>query len=158
MIELHSHFQGSVEVTASPEDAFALVADVYESSRHVSGLESVVRYDDGWRWVTRKVGAGKVSLYVDYACRYAPDPEQKTLRWTPIPGVGNSELRGTWTIVAAPSGARLTLDNDLVLRMGIPRLLKKPAEVLFARENTRILEGYLVNLKTTLDGGDGRRR
>ena len=159
MIELRSQFQGAVDVAATPEATYALVCDVRESGRHVSGLESVEPHgEDAWRWLTRKVGAGKVSLYVDYTIRYTRDDAARTLRWESLPGLGNSELHGSWTLTPTPRGVRLALHNDLTLRMGIPRLLKKPAEVLFARENTRILEGYLQNVKTTLEGGDGRRR
>jgi len=158
VIELHSPFRGSVDVAVDPDAAYALVCDVLDSSRHLSGLASVEPHGDDWRWITKKVGVAKVSLFVDYVCRYTQEPDARILRWDSLPGLGNSELHGSWTIQPSGGGARMDLVNDLTLRMGIPRLFRKPAEAVFARENARILGGYLANLKTTLEGGNGRRR
>jgi carbon monoxide dehydrogenase subunit G len=155
-IELTSHVERSVEVAVEPEQAFALLCDVPDSVSHFPDLDRLTGADGTYTWTLKKVGVGKVSIQLVYACAYANDPATRSLTWTPVEGVGNGVVSGSWSVEAVGSGTRLTLRNHLVLTLDLPRLLRGVAEGLVARENARMIEAYVANLATTLRGGDGR--
>ena len=156
MIELTSRFRGSVEVSADPDEVYAVISNVPDSVAHFPVLEALTEENGGFTWVLKKLGAGKLSARCKWASRYEVDPEARTVTWTPIPGVGNSTVSGGWTVQETPRGSRLTMRNDLVFRVNAPRIFRRAAEPVFARENDKVLNTYLANLKKTFDGGDGR--
>jgi carbon monoxide dehydrogenase subunit G len=147
-------------VPASPEAAFALVSDVPDSVSHFPGLDA---FDaDGpatWRWTLAKLGSGKLSLQTIYTCRYTSDARARTVRWVAVGAPqDNARVEGTWTITPDGAGARLRLVNTLSIEVPVPRLMRRPAEALVSRENSRLIAQYIENLKVTLGGGDGRVR
>ena len=80
----------------------------------------------------------------------------RTVSWAPISGVGNCAVSGKWTITPSGSGSLVQLENHVVLELKLPRLLRPLAQPTLERNNTVLIEGYLANLATTLDGADGR--
>jgi hypothetical protein len=93
-----------------------------------------------------------------YGVRYAPDVEARQVSWTPMAGVGNAEVHGTWTVEPHGSGSRLTLHNCFDVQIGLPRLLRRIAEPIVRHENGRMMRAYVDNVAATLAGGDGRVR
>lgn len=147
-------------VPASPDAAFRLVADVPDSVAHFPGLEDLEPAGPAtWRWRLDKVGTGRLSLQTVYTCRYAPDPDRRTVIWDAVmTGEENARVTGSWTIDANGTGARLRLVNTLALSLPVPALMRRPAEALVRTENTRLVKQYIENLTRTLSGGDGRLR
>jgi len=158
VIELSNALTRAIEVAAGPDACYALVADVPDSAAHFPQLEELVPEGGGYTWRLEKVGAGKLSLQAIYGSRYDMDPEARRVAWSPIEGVGNARVSGAWTITPQGDGARLDFTNSFTLTVNLPRLLRRPAQALVERENSRLVDAYLANLKETLDGGDGRVR
>jgi carbon monoxide dehydrogenase subunit G len=157
MITVRAELTLSRDVPASPDEAFALLRDAPDSIAHFPrDLEALTPEGDGWRWTMKKAGVGQVSVQMIYAVRYAPDAEARRITWTPIAGVGNAEVRGTWTVEPCGSGSRLTLHNCFDVQLGLPRIARRLAEPIVRHENGRMMRAYVANLATTLAGGDGR--
>lgn len=150
----------SFRVPATPAAALALVADVPDSVSHFPGLEGFEPAGPGaWRWTLARLGSGKLSLQTVYTCRYTHDAAAGTVRWVAVGAPGdNARVEGAWTVVPDGTGARLRLVNTLQVNVPVPRLLRRPAEALVARENERLITHYIANLEVTLAGGDGRVR
>ena len=157
MLELTNRFVKTVEVTAAPADVHAVLADVPDSVNHFPDLESLVPERGGYTWTLARMGKGKLSHQLVYACRYDCDPDVPSVAWTPIDGVGNAHVSGRWIIEPSGSGTRLTLHNDLTLFIRrAPRMIRAVAQPVLTRENSRVMAIYLDNLCTTFRGGDGR--
>ena len=159
MIRVAVHTVRSTEVPASPDEAYALVADVARSGAHFPKLESLTEEGPGWVWRLQRIGTKQVSAQTVYGCVYSRDPEERVVRFRPMEGVGNARVEGSWTVEPAASGARMTLETrfEITLEL-IPRLLQPVAQKIGEHENGKLVEGYLENLRATLSGGDGRAR
>lgn len=158
MIEVTNELERTMVVSATPEQAFALVCSIPDSSAHFPGVESVTPEAGGWTWKLEKAGVGSISLQAVYGCRYTPDAAARTLAWAPVEGVGNTRVSGSWRIGLGPGGTRLEFKNRAVLSLPLPRLMRGMVEGFIQRENAKLIDGYLANLGKTLSGGNGRLR
>lgn len=158
MIEVENALERTLIVSATPEQAFALVCSIPDSSAHFPGVESVTPEAGGWTWRLEKAGVGSVSLQAVYGCRYVSDAAARTLTWSPLEGVGNTRVSGSWRIAPGPGGTRLEFRNRAVLSLPLPRLMRAMVAGFIQRENAKLIDGYLANLGKTLSGGDGRLR
>jgi len=158
MTELKTVFEYQMSVKASADEVYGVLADVPDSVSHFGGLEALEPCQDGYKWTLEKAGVGKLSLQLIYACRYMSDAPSRSVNWEPIPGIGTARVCGHWTIEPQGEGTRLSIHNELVLDVPVPRLLRKPAQKVLEKENGRMLKTYLQNLRTTFDGGNGRVR
>ncbi|MEC7947889.1 MAG: SRPBCC family protein [Myxococcota bacterium] len=147
-------------VPASPDAAFALVADVPDSVSHFPGIDGFeAAGPDAWRWTLATLGSGRLQLQTVYTCRYSRDAQARTVRWVAADAPSdNARVEGTWTITPEGTGTRLRLTNTLTIDVPVPRVMRRPAEALVSHENNRLIAEYIDNLKTTLSGGDGRVR
>lgn len=157
-MELRAHITRVAETHASPDAVYALLADVPRSVSHFPDLESLIQENGAWVWRLPRLGAGPLVFQVVYASRYFFEPQTRSVRWEPVPGVGNTQVGGSWKIFVTPKGSRFEMVSDYVVETPFPKLMRGPAEVIMARENERILGQYLNNLVITLNGGDGRVR
>lgn len=158
MFEIEAPFRQMIRVRATPQEVFAVVADVPDSVAHFADVESLVEEDGGYRWTLKRAGVGKLSLQMSYGCRYTSDPDVPAVRWEPMEGIGTARVSGRWQIEPDGSGTRLTLHNHLALRIDAPKLIRRPAAAVLDKENARMLRAYLANLTATFNGGDGRAR
>ncbi len=165
MIEATSRVELTVDVAAPPAQVFARLQDIPDVARHfpaVTALEPAgpPGASGCFRWRHAVAGVPPVRVAAVYACRYAPEPDTRTIRWTalpPAPG-DNARVEGAWRVSDAPGGrTRLGLENSFTLRLELPRLLRAVAEPIVARENRLQVEQFLAGVVTTLSGGDGRR-
>ena len=136
----------------------AVISDVPDSVAHFPGLADFSLAGEVYTWKLEKAGMKKVSVQAVYAVRYSPDPEAHQISWAPVEGIGNTRVSGKWVLEGVGGGTRLTLHNDFAIKLDLPRVLRRFAEPLVIGKNTSTIEGYLENLKTTFNGGDGRLR
>lgn len=155
-MELNATVSRSISCRATPDEVYKLLADVPRSVAHFPEIDELIPQNGVWIWKLKKLGAGPLIYQVHYGARYAFDPGSRTVRWDAVPGIGNTQVSGKWTIEAAGSGSRFTMDSTYVVQTPFPRLMKSAAEAIMHRENDRIIGTYLENLVTTLHGGDGR--
>ena len=156
MFEIHAPFQHTMIVSARPDEVFAVVANVPDSVSHFADVQDLDPLDDGYLWTLLPAGHGRMSLQLQYGCRYRTDSKNPRVSWTPMVGVGTARLHGDWTIEPCGSGTRLSLDNHLMLRVDAPRRRRRPGANVLPAEHARMLRVYLANLEQTLNGGDGR--
>lgn len=157
-VEVSLAVERSAPITATPEQAFALLCSIPDSAAHFQGLEALVPEQGGFTWRLQKTGVGNLSLQAIYGCRYTPDPATRTLHWVPLEGVGNTRVTGSWRVVTGPDGTRIHISNRMVLTLPVPRLMRGLVEPFVTRESARLIERYVENLGKTLSGGDGRVR
>ena len=158
MHEVRVQFEKTIEVTASPEEVFAVLSDIPNSVAHFPGLEELTPSGDGYRWLLEKHGPRKYAVKMEYAVRYSADADALTVRWTPIEGIGNSRVEGRWTIRRRGGSTVASISNDLSISLKLPRLVRRLAGPVVSKRNRALLDGYLTNLETTFNGGNGRLR
>ena len=158
MHEVRVQFEKSIDVSASPETVFELLADVPDSVAHFPGVEDLTPQDDGYRWVLEKHGPTKYAVKMEYACRYETDTTTFAVAWSPVEGIGNARVQGRWKIEKRGTRTRLTISNDLSIFLKLPRMVRRLASPIVTKRNHALLEGYLRNLSTTFNGGNGRLR
>lgn len=139
------------EVSATPADAHALLADVPRSASHFPDVLALVPLgDNAFRWEMKRVGLGEVSLQTVYASRYHSDAGQLKTWWEPLPGVGNAEVSGHWQLAPSPRGTRIHLSLDTRFTLPLPHLLHRVGEQLVSHELNRQVDIYIANLQRTL--------
>lgn len=134
-------------VKAGLQDVFDLVSDV---PRSVSHFPKVQQLDDlgggAYRWTMERVGTAQVHVQTVYASQYRSDRHKGTVVWTPVPGVGNAQVGGSWTLSETRKGTKLQLRLQGVAEMPLPALMKVVVEPVVKAEFEKLLEAYIANL------------
>lgn len=154
-LDLHRAF----EVTASPGDVYAVLADVPLSASHFPKVERLIDRGAGvFEWQMERVGTEKLNIQTRYASRYVGAFDAATGRgsveWTPVPGVGNALIGGRWDIAARPGsagGTQLGLTTRGHLDVPLPALMSRVVGPLVSSEFERLVARYVQNLKTRFD-------
>lgn len=136
------------DVKASARDVFAVLADVPLSASHFPKVDRLVDLGGGaYRWEMEKVGPAKMSVQTVYASRYVSDAKKGTVAWTPVDGVGNASIGGSWTITDLKKKAtRVVLKIDGELRVPLPALMKAVVAPMVIAENEKLIDRYVANL------------
>ena len=145
-------------IGATPDETYAILADVPDSVAHFPRVASLVPENGGYTWTLETLGVGKFTIRTSYGCKYHVEAKTHSVSWEPIAGVGNTRVSGHWTIQPSGSATHLSIDNTAELTLDIPRLFSGMAHKIVQRENNQRLEEYLQNLRRTLEGGNGRVR
>ncbi len=155
MVEVEVTFANTVQVKATPEEAFALLSDVKRSGMHfpdVQSLEPMSRHDGGWTWTFRERGLGPISLSVKYDAIYEVKPEERRVEWRPPNGGGGDmDSYGSWTVREAGDGAELAFEARTVAHVRASRLVAKMVEVVAKEELSKLKARYVEAIKSTLD-------
>jgi carbon monoxide dehydrogenase subunit G len=157
-MDLNASVSRSLQTTATPDQVYALLADVPRSVAHFPDLEALVPTGDIYEWRLKKLGAGPLIFQVVYASRYHFDPVGKRVWWEPVPNRGNTRVEGKWIIQPHGAGTRFTMEAKYQVDTPFPRLMRPAAEAIMEKENDRIIGAYMENLKKTMEGGNGRLR
>ena len=129
MITVDTRIERALHLPVSVEDAWAFLIDVPRWGvlyPHVASFQPLPEAGDiAYEWTMEPLGPPGVRVVVEYACRYHPDPETRTMRWEPIPGTGNAQFGGLCTIGSDGSGGTTgSLRVDAVLGIAAPRLFR----------------------------------
>jgi carbon monoxide dehydrogenase subunit G len=154
MVVVDIEYEDEISVEASPEQAFALVADVYRSGMHFPTVESLTPLDDRgrWRWQLREKGIGPVKIRAAYDAIYVADPAARTVIWTaPDTGYGNMKSSGKWEVVPEADTARMKFHARTIAYIPAPRIMQKLVEVLAREELLRLKRQYVAAIAATLD-------
>ncbi len=156
MITCRSQLTRTIEVAASPDVVWTLVSTVPASAAHFPGLRKLTEEKGGYTWQLDPVGVRSYQISLTYASRYVPNHHGKTLVWEPIDGIGNAKVSGRWQVRGQGAGAVATLNLTIDVSLSFPWVMKPAVEPTVVRETTRLVDGYVENLRRTLTGGDGR--
>lgn len=135
------------DVKAKAADVFAVLSDVPESVSHFPKVEKLTDMGGGvYQWEMEKVGTAQVNIQTVYASKYASDKARGTVKWTPVKGVGNAQVGGSWKIVDNKKSTGLTLAIQGEIEVPLPGLMKMVVAPVVEGEFEKLVEKYIANL------------
>ena len=134
-------------VKAPFKEVFDLVSDVPTSVSHFPKVHQLVDQGGGvYRWEMEKVGTAQVNIQTVYASKYVSDRKKGSVVWTPVKGVGNALVGGSWTISKAKKGTALELKIAGTVDTPLPGLMKMVVVPVVKNEFEGLVEKYIDNL------------
>ena len=115
------------DVKAKAAEVFEVLSDVPTSASHFPKVEQLSDLGDGvYQWEMQKVGTAQVNIQTVYASKYVSDKAKGTVKWTPVKGVGNALVSGSWKIVDNKKSTGITLAIQGEIEVPLPGLMKMP--------------------------------
>jgi carbon monoxide dehydrogenase subunit G len=150
-VPIHLRYEFSVK--APYKRVFGVLSDVPESVSHFPKVDRLVDEGDGvYRWEMHPVGIGAASLHTVYASKYVSDVKKGTVVWTPVKGVGNARVSGSWTIADRKKQTDVVLDIAGEVDVPLPGLAKAVAAPLVSAEFEGLVDRYVDNLIEAFGG------
>jgi carbon monoxide dehydrogenase subunit G len=141
------------EVKSPFKDVFAVLSDVPTSVSHFPKVDKLVDEGGGvYRWEMKKMGVGSIGLQTVYASKYQSDAKRGTVAWTPVAGVGNAQVGGSWTIQDQGQSTALTLEITATVEVPAPALMKSMIAPMVAAEFEGLVDRYVENLVAAFGG------
>ena len=135
------------EVKAKAADVFAVLSDVPASVSHFPKVEKLTDMGDGvYKWEMEKVGTAQVNIQTIYASKYVSDKAKGTVKWTPVKGVGNAQVGGSWKITDNKKSTGLELKIQGTVDVPLPGLLKMVVAPVVEGEFEKLVDKYIANL------------
>lgn len=135
------------EVKANADEVFGVLADVPTSASHFPKVDKLVALGgNAYRWELQKVGTAQVNIQTIYASKYMSDRAKGTVTWTPVPGVGNGLVSGSWTLTGKKKSTHVRLDIQGEINVPLPGMMKMIVVPVVTRENEKLIEKYIDNL------------
>ncbi len=140
-------------VKAKAADVFKVLSDVPESVSHFPKVESLTDMGDGvYKWEMEKVGTAQVNIQTIYASKYVSNKAKGTVVWTPVKGVGNALVGGSWTITDNKTSTGLVLKIEGSVEVPLPALMKMVVAPVVESEFEKLVDKYVDNLVKTFGG------
>lgn len=140
-------------VKAPFDEVFDLLADVPRSVSHFPKVQALVDQGGGvYRWEMQKVGTAQVNIQTVYASKYVADKKKGTVVWTPVKGVGNALVGGSWKIAKAKKGTAVELKIDGTVDVPLPGLMKMVVVPVVKDQFEGLVDQYIENLVAALGG------
>ena len=135
------------DVNAKAADVFDLLSDVPASVAHFPKVEQLTDMGGGvYKWEMEKVGTSQVNIQTVYASKYTSDKAKGTVKWTPVKGVGNAQVGGSWKIVDNKKSNGITLAIQGEIEVPLPGLMKMVVAPVVEGEFEKLVEKYIDNL------------
>jgi carbon monoxide dehydrogenase subunit G len=135
------------EVKARAAEVFAVLADVPTSASHFPKVDKLVDLGgNSYRWELQKVGTAQVNIQTIYAATYVVNKKKLTVTWTPVQGVGNAQISGSWTITDKKTSSHIVLHIQGEIVVPLPGLMKMLVVPVVTGENEKLVETYIHNL------------
>ena len=130
-----------------------LLSDVPESVSHFPKVDKLVDMGDGvYRWEMAKVGTAQVNIQTVYASKYVSDRKKGSVVWTPVPGVGNALVGGSWKISDRKKSTALEFKVSGTVNVALPGLMKMVVVPVVQGEFEKLVEKYIDNLVKRFGG------
>jgi carbon monoxide dehydrogenase subunit G len=140
-------------VKAPFDEVFAVLSDVPESVSHFPKVHQLVDEGGGvYRWEMEKVGTAQVNIQTIYASKYVSNKAKGSVIWTPVKGVGNAQVGGSWKIVDKKKSTALELKITGKVDVALPGLMKMIVVPVVAGEFEKLVEKYIDNLIKAFGG------
>jgi len=134
-------------VKAPFKEVFDLLSDVPTSVSHFPKVDRLVDLGDGvYRWEMAKVGTAQVNIQTVYASKYVSNRAKGTVVWTPVPGVGNALVGGSWKITDQKKSTAVEFKVDGTVNVALPGLMKMVVVPVVRNEFEKLVEKYIENL------------
>ena len=142
-IDLGSEF----EVKAKMADVFAVLSDVPTSVSHFPKVDKLTDMGDGvYKWEMEKVGTAQVNIQTVYASKYTSDKAKGTVKWTPVKGIGNAQVGGSWTLKDNKKSTGIVLKIEGTVEVPLPSLMKMVVAPVVEGEFEKLVDKYIANL------------
>jgi hypothetical protein len=94
-----------------------------------------------------------VNIQTVYASKYAVNKAKGTVKWTPVKGVGNALVGGSWKVTDNKSkSTQLALTIDGTVDVPVPGIMKMVVEPVVASEFEKLVDKYIANLIKAFGG------
>ena len=134
-------------VKAAFKDVFDVLSDVPTSASFFPKVDQLVDMGDNtYRWEMQKVGTAQVNLQTIYASKYVSDRKKGTVVWTPVKGVSNAQVSGSWKVADKKTHTDLVLKLDGTVETPLPALMKMVVVPVVTGEFEKLVEKYIDNL------------
>ena len=134
-------------VKAPFKDVFDVLSDVPTSAGFFPKVDELVDMGGGvYRWEMAKVGTSQVNIQTIYASKYVADRKKGTVVWTPVKGVGNAQVSGSWLITDKKTSTECTLKIKGTVDVPLPGLMKMVVVPVVKGEFEKLVEKYVDNL------------
>jgi carbon monoxide dehydrogenase subunit G len=142
------------EVKGKYDDVFGLLSDVPASVAHFPKVDKLTDMGENvYKWEMQKVGTAQVNIQTVYASKYASDKAKGTVKWTPVKGVGNALVGGSWKVTDNKGkSTKVVLKIDGTVDVPLPGLMKMVVEPVVAGEFEKLVEKYIDNLVKRFGG------
>ncbi len=135
------------DVKAKASEVFDLLSDVPASVAHFPKVEQLTDLGGGvYQWEMEKVGTSQVNIQTVYASKYTSDKAKGTVKWTPVKGVGNALVGGSWKIVDNKKSTGIALAIQGEIDVPLPGLMKMVVAPVVEGEFEKLVEKYIDNL------------
>ncbi len=136
------------DVKAKAADVFEVLSDVPTSVSHFPKVDKLTDMGDGvYKWEMEKVGTAQVNIQTVYASKYTSSKAKGTVVWTPVEGVGNALVGGSWKIKDNKAkGTGLTLSIKGEITLPLPGLMKMVVAPVVEGEFEKLVDKYIANL------------
>ena len=142
------------DVKAKAAEVFEVLSDVPASVSHFPKVDKLTDMGGGvYKWEMEKVGTAQVNIQTVYASKYTSDKAKGTVKWTPVKGVGNALVGGSWKITDNKGkSTTLVLKTEGTVDVPVPGLMKMVVEPIVASEFEKLVEKYIANLIKAFGG------
>ncbi len=135
------------DVKAKAAEVFEVLSDVPTSASHFPKVEKLTDLGDNvYQWDMQKVGTAQANIQTVYASKYVSDKAKGTVKWTPVKGVGNALVSGSWTIVDNKKSTNITLAIQGDIEVPLPGLMKMVVAPVVEGEFEKLADKYIANL------------
>jgi carbon monoxide dehydrogenase subunit G len=140
-------------VRAPFREVFAVLSDVPVSVGFFPKVQRLVDMGRGtYRWEMQRIGVGTAGLQTVYASRYVADRAKGTVTWTPVEGVGNAQVGGSWKLTDRRKTTEIELRIHGTVEVPLPALMKTVAGPLVKGEFEKLVDAYVDNLIARFGG------
>jgi carbon monoxide dehydrogenase subunit G len=142
------------EVRAKFDEVFAVLSDVPKSVSHFPKVRKLTHLENGvYQCEMQRVGTPQIHIQTVYACQYVADQAKGTVRWTPVEGVGNAQVRGHWKITDHKGrSTKVVFHTEGTVTVPFPALMRPVIAPLVASEFEKLVEKYIANLVEAFGG------
>jgi len=135
-------------VKAKAADVFAVLSDVPTSVSHFPKVDKLTDMGDGvYKWEMEKVGTAQVNIQTVYASKYVSDKAKGTVKWTPVKGIGNAQVGGSWKITDNKGkSTQIELKIKGTVDVPLPGLMKMIVVPVVEGEFEKLVDKYVANL------------
>ncbi len=144
-------FEEKTTVDKSPKDVYKVLADFSKVKKMVPQLQSFKKTGENrYHWKFKPTGAMGIEIAAEYETDFELE-EGKRVAWRSVPGKGNTDVEGEFCLKKKGKGTQITLKVRTVAHLPIPRFAKKMARPYVEKAISKVMGGYLENLKKEIE-------
>jgi ribosome-associated toxin RatA of RatAB toxin-antitoxin module len=135
------------EVKTTSKEVFDVLSDVPASASFYPQVEQLIDLGKNtYQWEMAKIGTDQFNLQTVYASKYVSSKKDGTIVWTPVNGIGNALVSGSWHLTHNKKSTKVVLNVACEVSLPLPALMKMVVEPVIEAEFERLTEEYIDNL------------